>query len=254
MKLLNGREVAEFIQERHIREVRGLGHRRPELVIIRTGEDEATSKYLRVKKAYGEAIGIQVTIQNVTSETILTNITAAAEHATGIIVQLPLVDPDQTDAALAAVPRACDVDGLAPGSPFEAATPKAITWLLAAYNVELKDRIIAVVGQGRLVGRPLADRLEDSGYTVRRLDVDTANLASQLESSDIIITATGQAGLITSSMIAPGAVVIDAGSPQPELSADALQRTDITRTPNPGGVGPMTVAALYDNLLIAARQ
>jgi methylenetetrahydrofolate dehydrogenase (NADP+)/methenyltetrahydrofolate cyclohydrolase len=167
-------------------------------------------------------------------------------------VQLPLADTAYTDKALAAIPASKDVDGLRSQTPYQSATPKGIIWLLAAYNIELKHKKIAVVGQGALVGAPLSDALASGGFDVDRIDVTSEKLKARLKTADIIISATGQPGLITSDMVLSGAIVIDVGSPLSELSQEVLDRNDITRSPNPGGVGPMTVAALFDNLLIAA--
>jgi 5,10-methylene-tetrahydrofolate dehydrogenase/methenyl tetrahydrofolate cyclohydrolase len=102
------------------------------------------------------------------------------------------------------------------------------------------------------VGAPLSDALASGGFDVDRIDVTSEKLKARLKTADIIISATGQPGLITSDMVLSGAIVIDVGSPLSELSQEVLDRNDITRSPNPGGVGPMTVAALFDNLLIAA--
>jgi methylenetetrahydrofolate dehydrogenase (NADP+)/methenyltetrahydrofolate cyclohydrolase len=255
MKVLNGRDVADFIQERHARQVRAL-HPAPVLAIVRQGDDAATSRYLEVKQRYGAAIGVEVRVYTETAATLLQRIKAlnADKTVTGIIIQLPLVDTDLTGQAVAAVAPAKDVDGLGPDSPFDTATPKAILWLLAAYNVDLKARHIAVVGQGRLVGKPLADMLEASGCQVTRADVHTADIGTAVRAAGLIITATGQAGLITSDMVQEGAVVVDAGAPASDLHEDVRRRQDLTLTPNPGGVGPMTVAALFDNVLIAAQQ
>ena len=223
---------------------------------MREGADEAIDKYIAVKRRYGADIGVVVDVYAETAETLVDRVRGLGEDdsVAGIIVQLPLAHSELTDAALAAVPPAKDVDGLAPGTAFEAATPKAISWLLAAYNVALAGRVIAVVGQGRLVGAPLSAELETSGHTVLRLDEHTSDLATRVRAADIIIAATGTPGVITSAMVKPGAVVVDAGSPASELAADTRERADITISPNPGGVGPMTVAALFDNLLIAAQN
>ncbi len=255
MKLLDGREVAEYLQQRHVRVVRSLKDV-PGLAIVRVGADAATTRYLAAKQRYGDDIGVPVTVYQETAATILERVQTLNEQhpTTGIIVQLPLEPETLTDKVLAAVAPSKDVDGLGPDSPFDAATPKAILWLLAAYNIDLKDKSIVVIGQGRLIGRPLADMLEVSGNSVVRLDIDTPNLAAQVLSADIIIIGTGQPGLITSAMLKDGAVVVDCGSPISELAQDVTARKDLTLTPNPGGVGPMTVAALFDNLLIAAEQ
>lgn len=255
MKLLDGRQVAEYLQERHVRTVRGLGFV-PGLAIVRMGTDDATSKYLAAKTRYGQEIGVVVTVFTETESTILARVEAlnTQRPVTGIIVQLPLEPARITDKVLAAVDSAKDVDGLGPNSIFDTATPKAVLWLLAAYNIDLKTKLVAVVGQGRLVGEPLADALDACGAQTIRIDISTKDLAQKVAAADIIICATGKPAVLTSTMIKPGAVVVDCGSPVSELAADLLARTDITRSPNPGGVGPMTVAALFDNLLIAAER
>ncbi len=256
MKRLDGRDVAGFIKARHAAVVRGLAVP-PRLVIVRQGATPATDMYLRVKQRYGQDLGLTVDTYTETPATLLDRIKTLNHDpaVTGINVELPLADdPGLTGPALAAVKLAKDIEGLAPRSTFEIVTPKAILWLLAAYNIDLKGHLIAVVGQGRLVGRPLADRLEASGCKVIRADEHTPDLAAALSAADIIVSATGQSGLITPAMVAQDAVVVDAGAPHSDLDPALYDRTDLKITPNPGGVGPMTVAALFDNLLIAAQK
>jgi methylenetetrahydrofolate dehydrogenase (NADP+)/methenyltetrahydrofolate cyclohydrolase len=254
-RLLDGRDVAEFIQQRHAQQMRAFSSA-PQLAIVRQGDDAATDRYLQVKQRYGSAIGVEVVVYRESGETLLKRIATLNQDAAtaGIIIQLPLVDTALTDQALAAVAPAKDVDGLGPNSPYETATPKAVLWLLAAYNIDLKARKIIVVGQGRVVGAPLADALEASGCQVTRADVSTADLAAAVLAADLVITATGRPGLITSDMVQPGAIVVDAGAPGSDLDEALRARMDITLTPNPGGVGPMTVASLFDNLIIAAQR
>jgi methylenetetrahydrofolate dehydrogenase (NADP+)/methenyltetrahydrofolate cyclohydrolase len=251
MKLLTGRDVAAYIKQRHTSQAAGL-HPSPRLAIVRSKDNEAGDRYLKMKRQYGEDIGVAVDLYVETSDMIIPRIETLNrdKSVTGILVQLPLADSGITDAAVAAVAPAKDVDGLAPGSKFEAATPKAALWLLASHNVDLAGRIV-VVGQGRLVGKPLADRLEASGLDVVRCDINTKDLASETIQGDIVFTGTGQEHLIKPDMIKQGAVVLDTGS-EAELDPALYDRDDLTITPNPGGVGPMTVAALFDNLLIAA--
>ena len=233
MKLLSGKDLAGFIQERHSGIVRSLS-RPPRLAIVRLGHDEATKRYVGVKMRYGKSIGIAVQDYLEAEDTIVERVKQLSgdDAVTGVIIQ--------------------DVDGLTDGSPFDPATPKAILWLLAGYNLALAGKIV-IVGQGRLVGRPLADILEDSGNEVVRCDETTSDVAAKVRDADIIISACGQADIITRSMVKPGAVVVDVGAPQPEVCADVATVTDVKLTPNPGGVGPMTVAALFDNLIIAAQ-
>lgn len=254
MKILDGREIASYIKQRHAGQVAGLNFV-PKLAIIRSQDNEAAERYLRAKSAYGTDIGVQVDTYVEAPSTILERIASlnADTAVTGLIIQLPLPDAKITATALAAVAPAKDVDGLGPNSPYEAGTPKAVLWLLAAYNIEIPQRVV-VVGQGRLIGQPLANRLEADGHQVTRCDIHTTDLRAATIEADMVLCATGRQHLITSDMIKPGAVCVDAGSPAPEFAPDVYQRTDLTLTPNPGGVGPMTVVSLFDNLLIAAAN
>ena len=138
------------------------------------------------------------------------------------------------------------------------ATPLAIIWLVAGYNVDLIAKRIAIVGNGRLVGAPLARIWTNSGYDVTVFDVDSQDMQSQLPEFDIIVTATGVPGLITSDVVKHDAVVIDAGTAAEhgkivgDIAPDLRERDDLTITPEKGGVGPLTVAALFDNVIQAA--
>src|SRR4051794_21090067 len=114
MKLLTGRDVADYIKERHVSTIRGLDVR-PPLALIRSKDNEAGDKYLKMKRKYGEDIGAAVDLYVETSETILDRIHTLAkdDSVTGIIIQLPLTDLSITDKALAAIPLEKDIDGLA---------------------------------------------------------------------------------------------------------------------------------------------
>jgi methylenetetrahydrofolate dehydrogenase (NADP+)/methenyltetrahydrofolate cyclohydrolase len=135
----------------------------------------------------------------------------------------------------------------------------AINWLLAGYNVDLKDKHILVVGQGRLVGAPLARIWKNSGFDVEVADSSTDDLKVVVSRADIIVSATGRPGLITSDMLHQGAVVVDAATASEDgkivgdVAADVRVRDDLTITPEKGGVGPLTVTALFDNVIRAAR-
>ncbi len=262
--LLDGRELAGYIKERHAKEVRSLRHalrRAPSLVIISAGEDLASRTYMRVKARYGEDIGVSVAVQNVPPEHLRPMIESANANplVDGIILQLPLPNRDDEAGLLGSISPDKDVDGLVPESPFEAATPKAILWLLAGYGVELSGRRVAVVGQGRLVGKPLADRLEEMGVQTVRLD-EHSDLEAGLREADVVVAATGVPGLITPELIRPDAVLVDAGAgrrdgkPAGDLAPELYAEPNRKVTPNPGGVGPVTVAALFDNVLICARS
>jgi len=264
MKLLDGLELVGFIKERQAKQVRALRQSWrviPRLAIVQTIDNPVIDTYVRLKRAYGDDILIEVIIHKVDQADLLAAIDALNSDQTvhGIIIQLPLADPGLTQEAVDRVAPAKDVDGLGVGATLTAATAMAIDWLLAGYNVALEGKDIAIVGNGRLVGAPLSRIWKSAGLSAVVYDSKTANLAGALQAADIIVTATGVPNLITASMIKPGAVVVDAGTAAEhgkivgDLAPDVRVLDDITLTPEKGGVGPLTVAALFDNVITAAR-
>jgi methylenetetrahydrofolate dehydrogenase (NADP+)/methenyltetrahydrofolate cyclohydrolase len=264
MKLLNGKELAGFIKERQAHQVRGLiqaGHVQPKLAIIITVDHPAIETYVRMKKRYGADILVDVEVHTVKQTEVPELIKQLNADASvhGIIVQLPLADPAETDEICNLVAPRKDVDALGRTAVLEPATPLAILWLLAGYNVTLEGKKIVLVGRGKLVGAPLERMLTASGYDVASVDENTAVPQDDISKADILITATGRPGLVTSEMIKPGAVVIDAGvageqgKTVGDLAADVYERDDLPITPQKGGVGPLTICALFDNVIRAAR-
>lgn len=261
---LDGNELAAYIKERHAGEIRAT-HRRPKLAILMHPESgAATRMYVeRTKKGYAMDIGADCQIHEVALSTdeLIAFIQKLNDDnsVTGIIVQLPYPGVD-IDVVLASVAPHKDIDGLNPDSNFDMPTPSAIMWLLSAYNISIKDKKVAVIGQGRLVGKPLADMLEVSGAIVTRCDDTTTDLKSVTLQSDIIVSATGQPKLIAPDMIADGSVVIGAGtadvggSVKGDLDPKLYNNESLKIARNTGGVGPVTIAALFENLLIAAKN
>ena len=266
MKILNGNELADFVKERQARQVRALRQAwkvLPRLAIVIANDNPVINAYVGLKKAYGEDVLVEVDIHTVPQSQVTETIEQLNNDPLvhGIVVQLPLADPAQTDEVLAHISPEKDVDGLRGfDGPYQSATATAIDWLLAGYNVPLKGREVAIVGMGRLVGAPLADLWKNSGITLKTYDETATDLQGSLRSAEVIITATGVPGLITSSMVAPGAVIVDAGTASEngqivgDVADDVRERQDVTMTPKKGGVGPLTVAALFDNVITAARE
>ena len=265
MKLLNGAELAGYIKERQAHEVRGLRQAQgvvPKLAIIVTIDHPAIGVYIRMKQRYGADILIDVEVHKVSQAEVPALIGRLNAEASvhGIIVQLPLEDPAQTDEITNMVAPEKDVDALGQNAVYDPATPMAILWLLAGYNIDLRGKHIVLVGRGKLVGAPLERLLQAGDYDVTVVDRKTPDIAAVVLEADIIVTATGQAGLITADMIKPEAVVIDAGvageqgKTVGDLAADVYEREDIKVTPQKGGVGPLTICALFDNVIRAARQ
>ncbi len=264
-KILNGTELAGYIKERQAKQVRALRQTWkvfPHLTIVQMGDYSVINKYAELKSAYGNDILIDVDIVDTNPDNILDQIERLNldNSIHGIIIQLPLADTSLTNSALNAVKLAKDVDGLGEKSTYIPATATAVDWLINGYNIDLSDKKIAIVGKGKLIGAPLAKLWKSAGYDVTVCDTKTADLAETLRLMDIVVTATGIPGLITSKMIRPGAVVVDAGTAAKDgkivgdIADDVRQRMDLTITPIFGGVGPLTVAALFDSVIIAAQK
>lgn len=265
MKLLDGTELAGFITERQAKQVRNLRQSwniAPKLSIIQTTDDPVIDTYVRMKQRYGEDILVDVEIHRPSSADIFELITTLNDDAAvhGIIIQLPLAKDLDVEQVVNAVAIDKDVDGLAKGSMFTPATAQAIDWLVNGYNVDLRKQKIAIVGNGRLVGAPLAALWGTADYDVTVFDEHSSNMAKQLRKYGVVVSAAGVPGLIQSSSLRPGAVVVDAATSAEHGKivgdvADEVreQRTDITITPIKGGVGPLTVVSLFDNVIRSAR-
>ncbi len=264
-KLLNGRELAGYIQERQAKQVRGLKQTHgvaPKLAIVQTKDDPVINTYVRLKRRYGDDIGIAVEQYFVSQNEVAQLIAElnADDTVHGIIVQLPLADIDKTDETLQMVAAEKDVDALGSQQYFEPATPMAIMWLLAGYNIELRGKEILLIGRGKLVGAPLEQLLTAQGHNVRVIERGQKILDASSISADVIITATGSPAILFSDMIKPGAVVVDAGVASEDgktvgdVADEVYQRDDIIITPQKGGVGPLTVCALFENVIRASQR
>lgn len=263
MRELNGSELAGFIKERQAKQVRALRqawHINPRLAIVTDVENPVIEMYMRLKQRYGADILIDVEIHRVPAGGALEVIQELnnRDDVQGIILQLPISNSDQTDELLESIREDKDVDGLRKRAIFQAATPTAISWLLAGYGVDLKNKKVAIVGRGRLVGAPLEKMWLKSGVDVTVFE--KGDDLSQLINYDIIVSATGVPGLIKSRMIKPKAVVIDAGTASEngkiigDASEEVRQRNDVIITLKKGGVGPLTVSALFDNVITACLK
>ncbi|MBQ6355214.1 bifunctional 5,10-methylenetetrahydrofolate dehydrogenase/5,10-methenyltetrahydrofolate cyclohydrolase [Candidatus Saccharibacteria bacterium] len=272
VKILDGRELAGFVKERQAAEVRSIMGRGgvdnlgrpPKLLIIRDSDNLVITKYVGLKARYGEDIGVLVedfcakSIEEVRARILEANEDPAIS---GMIVQLPLKDPTKTDEVVSLIAPEKDVDGLSgASSKFDSATATAINWLLTGYDISLAPPAkIALVGRGRLVGGPLIRMFEVSGYDFDVFGHDSD--LTKLNQYDIIITATGKPRLISDSMIKPGAVVVDAGTASEDgvlvgdIDDKIRERDDLRAiTPKVGGVGPLTVSVLFDNVIRAAGK
>ncbi len=254
--------------------------RRPELHVIRLGEDPASVSYVSLKERKALEVGLGSTVHALPDATSQAELLTLIERlnadpaVSGLLVQLPL--PAQIDSArvLEALSPDKDVDGFHPvnvgrlwtGAPaLPPCTPAGVLALLDHYQVPIEGQWVVIVGRSNIVGKPLAALLLARHATVTLAHSRTANLAALTRQADVVVAAVGQPHLITPQMVRPGAVVVDVGvnrvgqtkSGKARLAGDVhpeVAEVAAALTPVPGGVGPMTVAQLIMNTVVAAER
>ena len=246
------------------------------LAVVLVGDDPASQVYVRNKiKACGEA-GIQSLEFRMPSETTQEALLAkiaelnADDTVDGILVQLPLPRQINAEAVIAAIDPAKDVDGfhtanagaLVTGKEgFVPCTPFGVMRLIEKSGVDPAGKAAVIVGRSNIVGKPMALLLLAANATVTVAHSKTPDLGAVTRTADILVAAVGRAKLIKADMVKPGAVVIDVGMNRDENGklcgdVDFASVKDVAGhiTPVPGGVGPMTIAMLLQNTVIAARK
>jgi methylenetetrahydrofolate dehydrogenase (NADP+)/methenyltetrahydrofolate cyclohydrolase len=280
--IIDGKETARAERERVAARVAELSTQGvvPGLAAVLVGDDQASHTYVNAKERASEAAGIASLGRRLPAETTQEELTTeldrlnADPRVSGIIVQLPLPDHLDPVAAQERVEPGKDVDGLHPtsggrllrGDPlFVPATPLGCQRLLAAYEIELAGAEVVIVGRSQLVGRPLAMLLSQKGpgadATVTVCHSRTRQLAAHTRRADVLVVATGVPHTVTGEMVKPRVTVLDAGmnrGADGKLFGDVdyaeVAESAAAITPVPGGVGPMTVAMLLHNTLLAAEH
>ncbi len=269
--LIDGKALAERVRAEVAEEARELGELGLATVLV--GDDEASRIYITKKHEAAREVGIEGRDHHLPAETseeevveLVTSLNAD-DGIDGLLVQLPL--PPHIDEAriVRAVDPLKDVDGLHPfnagqlllGRPTHVgATPLGIMALLEEYDVELEGADAVVVGRSDIVGKPVGLLLLHANATVTLCHSRTADLGAQTRRADILVVATGRAGLVAADDVGEGGVVIDVGVNRTpdglrgDVDPAAAERARLM-TPVPGGVGPMTIAMLLKNTVRAAR-
>lgn len=283
-EILDGILVRKAVlKELKTRIASGKGGTVPGLAVIQLGDNPASTAYVNNKEKYAKKIGMHAEVHRMPesfSEPELHVLIArlnADEKIHGIIVQMPLPAHIDSNKATGAVASAKDVDGLTPENQgrlwtgrrgHRSCTPAGVMRILDFYGVELKGLHASIVGRSNLVGKPLAAMMLERHATVTLCHSRTRNLAEVTRSADVVVAATGLAGLITAAHVRQGAVVIDVGinfvetgaisedgKPEVKLTGDVafaeVEPLASKITPVPGGVGPMTIAMLLSNTVDA---
>lgn len=243
----------------------------PQLVVVQAGSDAASAVYVKQKLKRAEEIGIVATHlhfpDDVTEQELCNKICQLNEDkaVTGYIIQLPLPDHIDIDRLIPYIDPKKDADGFHPqnvgavtigNGGIKPCTPKGIIWLLEKAGVNIAGKHAVVVGRSNLVGKPVALLLTEQHATVTLCHSKTINLEHHLQQADIIVAAAGVPQMIKSDMIKKGAVIIDVGIHRKEdgslcgdVDFDSVIDKVACITPVPGGVGPVTVAMLLQNIV-----
>jgi methylenetetrahydrofolate dehydrogenase (NADP+) / methenyltetrahydrofolate cyclohydrolase len=279
VQILHGRPVADKVLAEVKAGVAALKQKtgvEPTLAVILVGEDPASQIYVRNKKRAADEVGIAsrdfLFPQGCTQAELLDTIRRinadAALH--GILLQLPLPKGMDEDQAVAAIAPHKDADGLHPmslgnllgGKPTAVpCTPAGCIEILDHYGIPIEGAEAVMVGRSRLVGKPLAQLLLARNATVTMCHTRTRDLAAHCRRADILCVAAGKPRVITGDMIKEGAVVIDVGVNRldtgklaGDVDFESASKRARAITPVPGGVGPMTIAMLMKNTLLAATR
>ncbi len=278
-QILSGKDVAAVVRAEVATRVAALGDRDRTvgLATVLVGDDAASQIYVRNKHRAAEAAGMLSVDRRLPSDSTQSQIDDVVRELTddpsvdGMIVQLPLPDGLDGNAAVAVVDAAKDADGLHPYNlgllvldrpGARPATPSGILRILDHYGIETAGKLAVIVGRSFLVGRPMALLLGARGIdaTVVQAHSRTPDLAAVTREADILVVAVGVRHLISAEDVKPGATVIDVGTNRTDegLAGDvdfaAVVEVAGAITPVPGGVGPMTIASLLANTVAAAER
>jgi 5,10-methylene-tetrahydrofolate dehydrogenase/methenyl tetrahydrofolate cyclohydrolase len=283
--LLDGKKIRDRIEKELAHEIHTLKDK-PTLAILQVGLREDSTAYINQKRIFAEKIGAFI-IHKQYPETVEENEIIHDIHnfnrdssVHGIILQIPIPEHLNRKLLIDAIDPHKDVDGLSSANTkklwekdltgYIPATTKGILALLEAYKIDIQGKKVVVVGRSTLVGKPTALALLNKNATVTICHSKTENLSQETLQADILIVATGHPLLIKKNFVKPGQIVIDVGinlikgtKLEEEIpgkkfvgDVDFENVKDIVEaiTPVPGGVGPLTVASLFENLLTAYKQ
>ncbi|MBP6866386.1 MAG: bifunctional 5,10-methylenetetrahydrofolate dehydrogenase/5,10-methenyltetrahydrofolate cyclohydrolase [Candidatus Pacebacteria bacterium] len=274
MILIDGRKISNDILQSVKTEVEKLAFV-PVFCDVLVGDDYASKKYVEMKAKKAESIGFKFHSANfdvsITTEDLVNEIEKInkIENMCGVIVQLPLPAHIDEQKVLDAINPDLDVDALGRvvGDKFykgeeSLCLPTALACMdiLDSLHLDSSDKKIVVLGQGKLVGKPVTQILRSRGLEPETIDSDTPNQETILQNADIIISGIGKGAYIKGDMIKPGVVIIDAGTSESgaglvgDVDLESVKDAASYVSPVPGGVGPVTIAMLFRNVLEVAKQ
>src|SRR3989344_1964472 len=258
VKILDGKKLSSELAQKLKKIIEKLNIK-PKLVIIQVGDNARSMNYIKRKIIFAETIGALIEHkrfpENISKQTLITSIRRfnADKSAHGIIVQLPLPKHIDTKEVAGAVDHKKDVDGFKGG--FVPATARGILTILDKYKIKIAGKKAVMVGRSEFVGKPIALALLNREATVTICHKRTRDLAIEIKDADILVIAAGHPKLIKSGHVNKNQVIIDVGInilKDRKVTGDVdfknVSKVVKAISPVPGGVGPMTIASLFQNL------
>ena len=276
--VMDGKEVARKVREELKFEVDKLKEKgiTPKLAVIMVGDDPSSKIYVRNKSKACEEIGIEYEEHLLGSNIDMSELLGLIEElnnrkdVNGILLQSPIPDGLDIDAAFRAISDKKDVDGFSPinvgklclgQDTFISCTPHGVMKLLEAYNIDIEGKNAVVIGRSNIVGKPMFQCLLSKNATVTLCHSKTRNLSKITKTADILVAAIGRPKFVTADMVKEGAVVIDVGINRMDdgkvcgdVDYEEVSKKASYITPVPGGVGPMTIAMLMSNVVKATKN
>jgi methylenetetrahydrofolate dehydrogenase (NADP+) / methenyltetrahydrofolate cyclohydrolase len=260
--IVDGKAIADTLLENLKIQLDALGEPL-HMAAICGGEDEGVRGFVRVKQKAAQSVGILFStymFEGTDEQEIIDTLRylATDDSVHGIFVELPLPSDWDRDRILALIPPEKDVDALTGRGSVPAPAVRALQYVFDEHPMNLRGVRAAVVGQGFLVGAPVAQWLDAQGAQVDRINIDTPDPERRTRQADLVITGVGTPGLITGDWIREGAAVIDYGYAKKgkdfvgDVDHDSVIKKAGLITPVPGGMGPLVVAAVLENLLLLA--
>lgn len=272
MILIDGKELAKKVRAELKKKIEK-ENITPKLAVVFCGNNEASKVYVRIKSKACDEIGIKFEefhLNEDVSESELLGLIEKLNNdksVNGILVQYPIPKQINLQNVAEAIDKNKDVDGFNPyniglldsNNPvFVPCTPLGIMKMFEEYNIDLNGKKVVIIGRSNVVGKPMAECVLNSNATVTICHSKTKNLKNELLQADVIISAAGRRNIVTADMVKEGTVVIDVGTNRDEngklcgdVDFENVKEKASYITPNPGGVGPMTVAMLMNNVIKA---
>lgn len=276
--IINGKELAKKIRENLKIDCEELKKRGiyPKLAVIMVGDNAASKVYVKSKSKACDEIGIEYEeyfLEKATTQEELNKLIQKlneTKEVNGILLQSPLPEHLDINRAFKAISYRKDVDGFTPssvgklvmgGDTFISCTPYGVMKMFEEYNIDLTGKEVVIIGRSNIVGKPLAQCCLANNATVTICHSRTKDLKKHTKTADILIAAIGKAKFVTQDMVKEGAVVIDVGINRNEegrivgdVDFEKVEKIASYITPVPGGVGPMTIAMLMNNVIKAATE